>query len=146
MRSDEGQLDDCIRNISSRGMLLQATHAPECGTYVEIIRPRYSVTARVAWSKGGQFGIHSRETIDFSELLERRGPSRASIGKPPLVQIEKLRPPPPIRDTGETSRSLSSLIQYGVLAAVGTAAVIAIGATVYATLAGVVIRITSNLS
>src|ERR1044072_4569409 len=86
MRAGAGQVDVCIRDVSSRGMLIQAGVPPPRGTYVEIMRPGYSVTGRVIWSNPHKFGSQSRETIRIASVLERRSVPRAGGGEPPLNQ------------------------------------------------------------
>ena len=77
MRLDGVWSDVCIRNISSRGMLLQAAAAPPRGTYVEIFRGRHSVVAQVRWCKDRRFGIHTRERMDVDAIInEPRGEPR----------------------------------------------------------------------
>src|ERR1700754_200748 len=86
MRAGAAQMDVCIRDISSRGMLVQAGTPPPRGTYVEILRPGYSVTGRVVWSKHHKFGIQSRDRISMAAVLERRKVPRPDGGVPPLDQ------------------------------------------------------------
>ena len=69
MRLDGVWKDVCIRNISSRGMLLQAGSPPPRSTYVEVYRGRHVIVARVAWSKDTRFGIHTQERLDVSSII-----------------------------------------------------------------------------
>lgn len=61
--------DVSIRNISSRGLLVQAEAAPERGSYVEIRRGAHVIVARVAWSQGLQFGVQTQERLDVASIM-----------------------------------------------------------------------------
>lgn len=91
MRAGAGQMDVCIRDISSRGMLIQAGQPPPRGTYVEIVRPGCSVTGRVVWRKHHKFGIQAQDRIRIGAVLERRSTPRPGGGTPPLNQAGPLR-------------------------------------------------------
>ena len=116
MRAGAGQIDVCIRDVSSRGMLIQAGVPPPRGTYVEIMRPGYSVTGRVIWSKHHTFGIQSRDTIRIASVLERRSASRP--GSPPLDQSgEPVRPAQRANPAQQAAqaRARAALLQYAAL-------------------------------
>lgn len=116
MRAGAAQVDVCIRDVSSRGMLIQAGVPPPRGTYVEILRPGYSVTGRVVWSKHHKFGIQSRETIRIAAVLERRNGSRP--GAPPLNQSDgpvRLSPPANPAQLAAQARARAAFLQYVAL-------------------------------
>lgn len=124
MRVDGVWGDVCIRNISSRGMLLQAASAPPRGTYVEIFRGRHSAIARVVWCSDRRFGIHTRERMDVDALInkprgrppqgaaqagERRLAARFSAGPPLTITL--------VAQRLERSRRLSAGIEFGTMVA-----------------------------
>lgn len=123
MRIDGTWCDVCIRNLSSRGMLLQAATAPRRGTYVEIFRGRHSFIAQVRWCKDRRFGVHTRERIDIDAIIneprgnprnaapggsERRGESRPPDARVPSAASVAARL--------ERSRRLSAAFEFGTLA------------------------------
>jgi hypothetical protein len=119
MRAGAAQVDVCIRDISSRGMLIQAGAPPPRGTYVEILRPGYSVTGRVVWSKHHKFGIQARESIRIASVLERRSGPRPGGGVPPLNQSGgpvRLTPRHDPEQQAARVRARASFLQYAALA------------------------------
>ena len=69
MRLDDAWSDVCIRDISSRGMLLEAVSAPRRGKYVELRKGRHVVVARVVWSTDCRFGIQSQDCLNVRGIL-----------------------------------------------------------------------------
>src|SRR5688572_14642222 len=67
-----------IRNISSRGMLLEMANPPLPGCYVEVSRGRYRYTARVAWTDGNRCGIHIDGKIQVGALTGSASPHAVS--------------------------------------------------------------------
>ncbi len=119
MRAGAGQVDVCIRDISSRGMLIQAGVPPARGTYVEILRPGYSVTGRVVWSKQHKFGVEARGKISLAAVLERRSTPRAGAGTAPFNQSSEgpVRPGPRHDPATQAARARarSAFLQYAAL-------------------------------
>lgn len=145
MRSEAGHSDICIRDISSRGMLVQAATAPPRGTYVEILRPGGSVTARVVWSKDRRFGLQSRDRIDMDAILDRRRTQRAGDSTVPAVQMgEPQRAPALAR--GVMSRHISSSIQFGFLVMLAAIGAMTLGAGIYAGLSGALGSVSAALA
>jgi len=118
MRAGAGQVDVCIRDISSRGMLIQAGVPPARGTYVEILRPGCSVTGRVVWSKHHKFGIEARGKISVAMMLERRTAPRDSGGTPPVNQgggPVRLSPRADPAEQAARARARAAFMQYAAL-------------------------------
>lgn len=149
MRAGAGPVDVAIRDVSSRGMLVQSASPPPRGTYVEIIRPALQVTGRVVWSRGGRFGIQTRERISRSALLERRAlPREADTG--PGAPAKQRRPDKKAarrdpRQQEERSRRTGQKLQRGALLAGAAAAALVIGAVVYQDLSATALRVTAHL-
>ena len=75
-----GQWTDVrVRNISSRGMLLEIDSPPTRGCYLEIARGRHRYTARVAWAEGRQCGVQVRELIDVPEFIGAKSSGIAAV-------------------------------------------------------------------
>jgi hypothetical protein len=120
--------DVCIRNVSSRGLLLRTESPPEPGTYVEIRRLSQIIVGRSVWRHGQDFGIRTQDVVDVSAILtdaEWSGTGSPVPGVPHQVE----RRSDPQRRAGadvawqfERSRQLSSAIQFLIVAAVGLAA------------------------
>jgi hypothetical protein len=69
MRAGGPAADVCVRNVSSRGMLLQAHEVPAPGSYVEILLPDAVVVGRVMWAAERRFGIRARDRIPVDRLI-----------------------------------------------------------------------------
>jgi len=86
MRADGPVTDVCVRNVSTRGMLLQACRAPAPGSYVEIVLPETSIVARVVWSKDRRFGVASRDRIRLADVI---GPGAREPGRAAFVRTAR---------------------------------------------------------
>jgi len=143
MRADGALSDVCIRNISSRGMLLQAAAPPSRGSYVEIFCPRHTIVARVVWVQDRRFGVHTRERMDISAVLgegglvDRRSPNRTS---PNLGRRST-----DVQQRFERSRQLSAAFEFGSLIAGSTALVMFAAISVYNYLATAFDKVTTHL-
>ncbi len=73
-----------IRNVSSRGMLLEMANPPLPGCYVEVSRGRYRYTARVAWAEGNLCGIHIDGKIQIAALTGAAPPRLMSAIPVPI--------------------------------------------------------------
>lgn len=90
MRAGGPKMDICIRDVSTRGMLVQAGVPPPRGTYVEIVTAGVPIVGKVVWAGNRRFGIAMRDPIDvrgFVERIERPG----AASKPPRVESAKPR-------------------------------------------------------
>ena len=149
MRADGAPVDVCIRNISSRGMLLQASTPPPRGAYVEIICPFHTIVARVIWAKDRRFGVYTRLPIDVSAVIGDAEPaiSRASKSPPPiaLASWAEQRPINDIQRRLDRSRRLSSALEFGFFIVLSAAAAAFTANIIYEFLAGTFQTITGHL-
>lgn len=129
MRAGAGQVDVCIRDVSARGMLVQAGVPPPRGTYVEILRPGYSVTGRVVWTRQHKFGIEAQATISLAGVLDRRHVASGTGALPPLQQGGARCPRP--ADAAARSRSRGAMLQYALLGGAATLCALALAAGLY---------------
>ncbi len=148
MRAGAGQVEVCIRDVSVRGMLIQAGVPPARGTYVEILRPGCSVTGRVVWSKHHKFGIETREKISIAAVLDRRATPRPGAGLPPLNQSDGSPAPStrtdPARQAGQ-ARARSAFLQYAALGAAATLGALLLAYGLYRGLSGTITDVLSHL-
>jgi hypothetical protein len=148
MRAGAGQMEVCIRDISSRGMLVQAGVPPPRGTYVEIVRPGYSVTGRVVWVKQHKFGIQSRDRISIPAVLERRSVPRPGGGTAPFDQSGGPMRALPRADPAEQAaraRARSALVQYAALGGAITVGALLLAFGLYRSLSGAFADVTHHL-
>ena len=81
MRNGPSWADVNIRNISSRGLMVQATSSPPRGSYVELRRGRHAIVARVAWSSGPRFGLQTQDRLDVEAIVAEPDQSSVDYGK-----------------------------------------------------------------
>lgn len=97
MRAGGPRAEICIRDISRRGLLVQAPRVPSRGTIVEIALPGYSFAGQVVWAKDRRFGI-ACELLSLDRILHPH--ERAAVGsfKPEARSIQRpgLRPDRPL--------------------------------------------------
>lgn len=124
MRLNSLWSDVCIRNISSRGMLLQAGSPPPRGTYVEVYRGRHVIVACVAWAKDNRFGIQTQDRLDVQAILgepDRSGTNYAdAIKKHPT--FERRSAPRPTQSElawrAERNRFKAKVVEFACIASV----------------------------
>jgi hypothetical protein len=111
--------DVCIRNMSSRGLLLQGQSPPRPGSYVEVRRGSHIIVARVVWTKDQEFGARAQDLLPIEQIV--RGPERTASGVGRADQDPTERPTAARQGfelSHEASRHFSSLMQYGFMVVV----------------------------
>ena len=98
MRVGASWSDVCIRNMSSRGLLVETATPPAQAVYVEIRRGPSVIVARCVWVREDRCGLRTQERMTIDELdnqstkikaqfvesawaqsgIDRRSPNRAS--------------------------------------------------------------------
>ena len=124
MRSDSGWSEACILNLSKRGLLVQAPHAPTRGTYVEIHRGSYCVVARVMWSKHHRFGVRSQDLLVVERLLGEAAPAVPATRVAALANDRRAKPRTTAQQA-ERSRQRAQTFEFATAVIVGIGAAIA---------------------
>lgn len=127
-------IDVCIRDVSSRGLLVQASEPPPRGAYVELVYGSAEVVGRVIWRKDRRFGIQSRERINVPALisgLATPAPPRRSASARPAARA----------DAGRAS----GVMEYAAIAAVVLFLVAVLGLAAFQTLSRPVSDISAKL-
>ena len=95
VRTDDGWIDATVRNVSSRGMMLQSPQPLNRNQFVEISRGDHRVIGRIVWADAVMSGVRAQDEVDIAALLappqagstkcsvERRSGQRATA--PPRV-------------------------------------------------------------
>jgi len=140
MRVGASYCDVCIRDISSRGMMLQAATPPSPGTYIEILRAAHVVVGRVVWAGDRRFGIKSQDRMNVPDIIGAIVAPRA----PRLPDQERrtrdrFAPAPVtaavIAQQAERSRRRGRALQFGLMTAAGITAAGVVGTLAFETLA-----------
>jgi hypothetical protein len=136
MRVGMASAEVCIRDISSRGLLLQAAVPPPRGTYIEIFAKSHTVVGRVVWREGRRFGVHTQERMDVAAIAEERAaPSASATGR----SGERRSDPHSLTTADmaqrlDRSRRMSSVFEFGCVVACGAAAAVIVVSLVEETL------------
>ena len=69
MRLGSAWSDACILNISSRGMMIQASRGVPQGITIELQRGEYVVLAHVVWRYGARAGLQVEERLAVEDIL-----------------------------------------------------------------------------
>ena len=126
MRIEGVWADICIRDISSRGLLIQAAAAPERGSYIEIFRGPHVLVGRVVWKKDRRFGVQTQDRMDIEALVQQpllSSPDRRVAST--RQQLSDRRSCPAQSEAAgierriERSRRASAALQFGVLITCG---------------------------
>ena len=128
MRADGPPADVCVRDISSRGMMIQAGAPPPRGTYVEIACAGHEIVGIVVWRRAHRFGVNSCERIDASALARQR---------PPGIAASRQR-----RGTGSLAaarvtpqgRLVAGRMEFAVIVLLAAVLVVTLGVTTFQTL------------
>ena len=107
LRAGNARLEVCIRDISPRGMLLQAAAPPRRGTFVEVSVGGFSIVGRVQWTKERRFGITTRDTIPVGTLA----------GDPDAPPAPRKRARRARLGGSEGSRHAGQMLQFDAVAA-----------------------------
>lgn len=129
MRAGGPRTDVCVRDISSRGMMLQAGAPPPRGTFVELDCAGHQIVGLVIWRRERRFGIQTRDRINVHALANR-------------LPAEALVPPRPATRHGpraaaratNASRTLGGRMEFALVALFAAALVAALGVTAFQTL------------
>ena len=81
IRSDAGEVDGRLRDLSRKGALVECGTVPPVGTEVLFTRGSTSVPARVAWTGGNRVGLEFAFMIDENEVLVQLGRSAPDMSQ-----------------------------------------------------------------
>jgi hypothetical protein len=128
MRAGGQPIDVCIRDISSKGLMIQAHAPPARGTYVEIVGADYEVVGRVVWVRERRFGIRTREPMNILAMI-----GGAPAGPSPRVPLPKPgRPAPAVaRQSAGSSRALGKAMEFAMIGAFAAALAAALVSAAY---------------
>jgi len=147
MRSDSGWVDVTIRNISSRGILVQTVDPPAPGRAIELRRASHIIIARVVWRGRGEFGVRTQDVLAIDDIVAPPGDATPRAdGRPG----ERRRDPERLAAAAvaaklEASRQRAAMFQYVVLAGGALAAALFAGFKVYGLLARMAAAVSANL-
>jgi hypothetical protein len=121
MRVSNHWSDVCIRNISSRGLLVASSNPPGLGSYVEIRRGSHIIVARAVWTSGNYCGLRSQEKLPIQRIISEpcraKRPEVAIDGAPFVERRAAARSRDSLAEREQRSRRFASLFQFAVFGA-----------------------------
>lgn len=100
LRTASGEVDARLRDLSSKGALVECSHPLRVDEQVVFARGATVVPARVAWTSDGRVGLEFLDRIDETEVLVQLGRPR----KPRAKQIFR-DPAPQDKEPADTERA-----------------------------------------
>ena len=86
MRVGAAWSDACILDMSSRGLMIQASDPPPGGSYLELRRGRHVIVARVMWSRDRRAGLRAQDVLPTEAIISE--PDH-SAGPPIVAGVER---------------------------------------------------------
>lgn len=127
MRAGGPRTDVCIRDISTRGIMAQASAPPPRGTYVDLDCAGHQIVGMVIWRRERRFGIRTRERINVAALAGRIAPEI-------LAPQRRRTGPSPLAAAGAragASRTVAGRMEFALVAVFAAALVAGLGITAF---------------
>jgi len=77
MRVGTAWRDACILDMSTRGLMIQASEPPPGGSYLELRRGRHVIIARVVWSRDRRAGLRAQDPLPTEAIISEPDQSAA---------------------------------------------------------------------
>ena len=90
MRVGAAWHDACILDMSSRGLMIQASDPPPGGSYLELRRGRHVIVARVMWTRDRRAGLRSQDPLPTEAIISEPD---FSSGPPIIAGVERRAEP-----------------------------------------------------
>jgi hypothetical protein len=105
--------DACILNVSSRGMMIQASRAAPQGCVIEIWRGDHVIVARIVWRQGVRAGLETEERVPVEDILSLSREARLQLVAPAQQPAYERRSRP---RRHEQSRSRARVTEFAGVA------------------------------
>ena len=150
MRSGATWADIVIRNISSRGLLVEGTSPPPRGTFLELRRGRHVIVARVAWSGEGRFGVQTQAPLAVDAIVGESNGAASGQGAATFPAFERRSASRElasrrIAESSERSRTLARVTQFAATLAFGLSTIAFGGAVLAETLSAPLAQVSEQL-
>jgi hypothetical protein len=141
MRAGGPRSDVCIRDISTRGIMAQASAPPPRGTYVDLDCAGHQIVGIVIWRRERRFGIRTRERINVAALAGRIAPEILTpqprrAGPAPLAAAKA---------GAGASRALAGRMEFALIAIFAAALIAGLGITAFHALSRPLDAVSSQL-
>ena len=112
MRSSSGWSDACILNVSSRGLLVNASQTMIEGMNVELRHREHVILARVVWRDGSRAGLQADDWVPVDEILILSQSPSFQLTAAGRGQVERRKQP----RTHDDSRLLGRAMEFASVA------------------------------
>ena len=132
IRQDTKWADASVRNLSSRGMMLQMEEPPPRGSFIEVRRAQAVMVCQVRWVRGNRCGVRTQDPVPVAYLTSKAAAAVAPrVDKDGRVErraaVRVLSP----EEAAERSRIRAMLFQKVALAAAGIIGALILADLVY---------------
>jgi hypothetical protein len=134
-------MDACIRDISSKGMMIHSKAPPPRGTYVEVITATQTIVGRVVWGADMRFGINTREKLHIEMIIGELRTGRSPSEPPPVTALR--RPQVPKRESFTSAHAKA--LEFCGLVVFAVAIIYAIASATYETLSSPLENISAQM-
>jgi hypothetical protein len=107
--------DACILNISSRGMMIQATRGAAQGSIVELSRGDQVILARVMWRDGARAGLQVDDHLPVDDILSLSQAPGLQLTAANAQLLERRKHP----RTHDSSRLRARAMEFVCIALIG---------------------------
>lgn len=118
MRIGAAWRDACILDLSSRGLMIQASEPVRGGSYIEIRRGRHVIIARVMWTRDRRCGLLTQDPLPTEAIISEPDRSQACGAAAPRIERRVDRAPQRAFDH-ERSRWRSRALEFALVATAG---------------------------
>lgn len=136
-------VDACIRDISSKGMMIHSEAPPARGTYVEVVTGTHTIVGRVVWGADSRFGINTRDKLHIEMIIGERRAGRPA-GEPPPAAASH-RPRSPKRESVAHATAHAKAFEFFGLVVFAVAIIYAFASATYETLSRPLENISSQM-
>jgi hypothetical protein len=128
------RVDVCVRDISSRGMMVQAGAPPPRGTFVELDCAGHEIVGMVIWRREHRFGLQTRDRINVRSLAHGIPPATDTPRPAGARAVRRPAARTGARADAEASRILAGKMELAVVLVFGAALVAGLAASAFETL------------
>ncbi len=148
IRLDSGWTDGCIRNVSSRGVLLQISSPPPKGSYIEIRRRDVVIVGQVRWLGQDCCGLRTQDKVPVEHLMANRDGAAPNTPKPGDKDFVDRRATARVmtpQEAAEQNRLRARIFEKAVLVAAGVCGALVIATLMFETLQKSIGVVTAHL-
>ena len=148
IRTEHGWSDVTIGNVSSRGLMLQATTTLQRNCFIEVRHGNACIVGRIVWARGVKCGVRTQDAVDVAALLSHAPAKRAKPGQErrSAPRQPEARKRPAAAEIAESSRRFARVFDWSIMVIAAGAAGALMAETAWAVLDAPLARAATALS